>query len=411
MRALLLAGILVVAAFAVTASAQSAPELQLSLSAAQTGWIAAQVTAAPGATVTLTDVSAAPVALGSATVGPDGHVQLARAAPWSCVRDRRVQVSSVGADGQPTSALAAIRTPSCRDRVAVVLRPAHPRAGRAGAIAVADRWRVGNLDIKVCTGEPDLAPRKCSTVALAAGELRGAARVRSRRPGRHRWLVQWAGQHLSGVMTVRSRSSRLSVLATGDSMIQVLDGDLRRRLAARGPIRLSSDAHISTGISKPFMLDWPAHAAATARSIRPDVSVVFLGANDGFPIGDANCCSGVWQARYAVRATRMMRAYARGGAGTVYWLLLPTPRRKDFQPIYTAVNRALIRAAARFPGVVHVVDLRAVFTPGGRFRQTMRWHGHTVSVRQSDGVHLSVAGAKIAAQVIMRRMRSNGLVS
>jgi lysophospholipase L1-like esterase len=411
MRAILLAGILTAAGFAVTAHAQSGPELQIVLSGQQTGWIAAQVSGAPGTPVTLTDITAAPAALAPATVGPDGRVALPRAARWSCVRDRRLQVSSVGADGRPQSAQATIRTPSCRDRVAVALQPAHPRAGRVSAIKVSDRWKVGDLAVKVCTGEPGLAPRTCATVRLAAGQLRGAARVRAQRPGRHRWLVQWAGQQRSGVMTVKSRASRLSVLATGDSMIQVLDEDLRRRLAARGPITLSSDAHISTGISKPFMLDWPAHAAATARSIRPDVSVVFLGANDGFPIGDANCCNAVWQARYAARATRMMRSYARGGAGTVYWLLLPIPRRKDFQPIYTAVNRAVIRAAARFPGVVHVVDLRAVFTPGGRFRQTMRWHGHTVSVRQSDGVHLSVAGAKIAAQVIMRRMRSNGLVS
>jgi hypothetical protein len=74
------------------------------------------------------------------------------------------------------------------------------------------------------------------------------------------------------------------------------------------------------------------------------------------------------------------------------------------------VNRALRSAARSFPGVVHVVDLGATFTPGGRFRQTMRWHGHTVTVRQADGVHLSVAGASIATTLIIRRMRRDGLL-
>ena len=106
----------------------------------------------------------------------------------------------------------------------------------------------------------------------------------------------------------------------------------------------------------------------------------------------------------------MMRSYARRGAGTVYWLLLPTPRGKNFQTVFGPVNRALRAAARSFPGVVHLVDLGATFTPGGRFRQTIRWQGHTVSVRQEDGVHLSVAGASIATTLIVRRMQRDGLV-
>jgi hypothetical protein len=205
------------------------------------------------------------------------------------------------------------------------------------------------------------------------------------------------------------------VLATGDSMIQIIDGDLQRRLGGHGPISVRSDAHISTGISKPFMFDWVAHARAAARSLHPDVTVMFLGANDGFPMGTpsgakAPCCNDAWVREYARRARKMMGAYARKGAGTVYWLLLPTPRSSRFQMVFRPVNRALRAAAASFPGVVHVVDLGATFTPHGRFRRTMRWHGHTVTVRQDDGVHLSVAGASIAATLVLRRMRRDGLL-
>ena len=65
------------------------------------------------------------------------------------------------------------------------------------------------------------------------------------------------------MLVVRPASRRLRVLATGDSMIQIIDGDLKRRLARRGPISVRSDAHISTGISKPFMFNWQAHARAS----------------------------------------------------------------------------------------------------------------------------------------------------
>jgi lysophospholipase L1-like esterase len=397
----------------VGAAAQDGATVTLTLDASATGWIAATVTGAPGAAVTLVDVStAATRAVGTARIGSDGRVTVTRAAAWSCATARSLHATVAASDGTLVGqADASIATPSCRDRVAVKLLPAHPRAGRMATVEVADRWRVGDLKARVCMAEPGLEATGCRTVALKPGALRGAARFRVKRPGNHRVTVSFAAQKVTAILKVLPPSRRLSVLAAGDSMMQILDDDLARGLAARGPAHVTEDAHVSTGISKPFMFDWVAHAQATASGLKPDVSVVFLGANDGFGIGDAACCGGLWQARYAKRAGRMMRSYARGGQGTVYWLLLPTPRRTDFREIYTAVNRALRQAADRFPGVVHVVDLGAVFTPGGKFRQTMTWQGRRESVRQSDGVHLSPAGAEIAAQVVMRRMRADGLIS
>jgi hypothetical protein len=227
--------------------------------------------------------------------------------------------------------------------------------------------------------------------------------------------VAFGGRTTRRVLIVRPASARLRVLATGDSMIQIIDGDLKQRLSRLGPVSVSSDAHISTGISKPFMLDWVAHAKASSRSLHPDLTVMFLGANDGFPMGTpsgarAPCCDAGWVREYARRARRMMRWYARDGAGTVYWLLLPAPRSSSFQQVFRPVNRALRTAALSFPGVVHLIDLGQTFTPGGRFRQTMMWRGRRVTVRQADGVHLSTAGASIAAELIVRRMRRDGLI-
>jgi lysophospholipase L1-like esterase len=409
MRSAVLALLAVASGIAVaTVSAQTpSPIPVLTLSAGHTGWIAAQVAAPAGVAITVADGGDV-VATG--TTDATGALALPRAAAWSCHRNRRLEASYVNAGGARQATTATIRTPSCAGRIAATPRPAHPRAGRAASILISDRWRVGGITVSVCAPPGEVAPR-CHALALAPGALRGAVKERPTRPGRHRYTVTYgSGRRTTATMLVRPRSSHLKVLATGDSMIQILDDDLGARLAARGPVRLTRDAHISTGITKPFMLDWVAHAAASARSAKPDVTVVFLGANDGFPIGSAPCCGGLWQARYAKRAARMMRSYARGGRSQVYWLLLPTPRRKAFVDIYRTVNRALRAAAARFPGVVELIDLGKVFTPGGRFRQTMVWHGRRESVRQADGVHLSVAGAAIAAQVVQQRMRDDRLV-
>jgi uncharacterized protein len=206
-------------------------------------------------------------------------------------------------------------------------------------------------------------------------------------------------------LEVRGRAAKLRLLATGDSMIQIVDSDLKARLGARA--RVTSDARVSTGLSKPLLLNWPLHARRQVAARRPEVTVVFIGANDGFAIGGVACCGERWIARYAGRVRAMMDDYRRGGAGHVYWLTLPTPRSAAWKRIYHAVNIAIRRAAGGFPAdEVTVVDLVPVFTPGERFRASI---GGRV-VRQSDGVHLNVAGAAIAARLLMRRLHADGFI-
>lgn len=207
-----------------------------------------------------------------------------------------------------------------------------------------------------------------------------------------------------------ARSGR--VLASGDSMIQIVDGLLAQKLR-RQHFRVRSDAHIGTGISKPFQLDWVAHARKLAASYRPSATVVFLGANDGFPLRfegrRRNCCSRAWRKAYAARAQAMMQALERDGEARVYWLTLPAARPGNWNHIYRSVNLALHTASRREGDGVRLVDMGAVFTPSGRFQQTIVRDGRRISVRQADGIHLNVAGARIATRVVVRRMRRDHL--
>ena len=206
--------------------------------------------------------------------------------------------------------------------------------------------------------------------------------------------------------------SRGRVLATGDSMIQLVDSQLATRLTERR-FKLKSDAHVGTGLSKPFLLDWVRHSQSEAKHYRPAVSVVFLGANEGFPLDydgkEAHCCSKSWISAYAARARQMMQALERGGHSHVYWLTLPAARPGNWNHIYTAVNRAL-RLASKGEAAVTLLDMGKVFTPKGRFQQTIVYKGRRVSVRQGDGIHLNVSGARIAAAVAYKAMRRDKVI-
>jgi hypothetical protein len=204
------------------------------------------------------------------------------------------------------------------------------------------------------------------------------------------------------------------VLATGDSMIQIVDSFLAKELRPKR-FRVRSDAHVGTGISKPFLFDWVKHAHQLAHSYRPQATVVFLGANEGFPLRwrgkRRNCCSRAWRMAYSARAQAMMHSLERGGAARVYWLTLPAARPHVWNHIYRAVNLAL-RSAAKREGEregVRLLDMGALFTPSGHFQQTIERGGHRVSVRQRDGIHLNVAGARIAARYVVRQMHHDAL--
>jgi hypothetical protein len=199
-------------------------------------------------------------------------------------------------------------------------------------------------------------------------------------------------------------------------MIQIVDGFLKRRLERPHRVRVLSDARISTGLSKPLLLDWPRLAQQQVKRLRPRATGVFIGANDGFPMRNpagqnVGCCGGPWVIEYARRAQKMMRTYLFSGRGRVYWLLLPQARGGFFRRVFPAVNAALRRAARPLGKKVRLIQLNRVFTPGGRFQQFITWHGRRVDARQKDGVHLSVQGASIAASYVIRRMRGDHVLS
>jgi lysophospholipase L1-like esterase len=399
-RALLLAAACV-AGLCAPASASAA--LTLKADRHETPWIRLSLSGGhAGAKVTFHEQvrhSFQPVATRT-LAGP--AITLPRAAPWRCDRLRRRFVATeYNADGSIEQDFGSVRTPSCRHRFALTIRPRKPRSGGRIRARVRDRWRLNDLKPRLCLTPPGGITRCRTTTAIA---------FRARRPGG--WLVRerTSVQHQSKVAWVRNPRGHLRVVATGDSMIQIVDGFLKRRLGRRRGVGVRSDSHISTGISKPGLLDWRAHARNQARRVRADVTVVFLGANDGFPMptpsgATADCCGSAWVREYARRARQMMRSYARGGRGLVYWLLLPAARGGPYRPIYPQVNKALRLAASQEPGNVRLIHLEKVFTPGGRYRASMRVHGRRVRVRQGDGIHLNTAGASLAASIVERAMK------
>jgi hypothetical protein len=202
-----------------------------------------------------------------------------------------------------------------------------------------------------------------------------------------------------------------TLLVTGDSLAQPLDVQLARDLASKG-VKTDRDAHLGTGISKTDLVDWGQLSSLQVRKDKPDGVVMFMGANEGFPMPGAGgklvqCCGADWAAIYATRARKMMDTYRRNGAARVYWLNLPMPRDAARQKIARSVNAAILVAAQPFRAQVRVLDMNALFTPGGRYRAAMPVSGRNTIVRRPDGIHLNDTGARVAADDVIARLRAD----
>lgn len=196
-----------------------------------------------------------------------------------------------------------------------------------------------------------------------------------------------------------------TLLVTGDSLAQPLDTELAQQLAEDGDVKVIREVKLGTGISKTGLLDWGKFSLQQARRDEPEAVVVFLGANEGFPIPvkgkQVECCGAGWTAAYAARVKRVMDNYRRRGATRVYWLRLPLPRERARQEIALAVNKGIDDAAKSFGRQVRVLDMERTFTPGGRYRDAIDGE----RVREPDGIHLNEAGADLAAGVVLTAVR------
>jgi lysophospholipase L1-like esterase len=328
---------------------------------------------------------------------------------WRCDRTvRRFWVRATNAAGVVEQATSELQTPSCRNRLALFL----PRHARPGVVhgTLRDTWGIGDTSASVCRGRKRPLAH-CVRVRLPAGAAERKLSLPLRRRGYWRIRVRSPHQTVVQVVAVGVPSrpsdptSGPTVLVTGDSLMESVEAAMRDALGARAYV--VSDVHVASGLTRPSLLDWPALARQQVADHTPHVTVVFIGANDVYDMttddGEVSCGDAGWVAEYARRAGRMMDTYAQHGSGRVIWVTVPAAKLPWVHECERAVNAGLVRAARG--RVVTLLRADHIFTPGFRYRDTMRDRGRRVRVRQSDGIHLSIAGARIVVRVIVRKLR------
>ena len=199
----------------------------------------------------------------------------------------------------------------------------------------------------------------------------------------------------------------LRILVTGDSLSD-FDGQQLARLVASEhlPAKVRVQARNGTGLTQPSVFDWSDEAAQDAAAYDPDVVIMVLGANDGWPLHGADVGSSAWNAEYSRRVEAVSRDFIAGDPQRrVYWVGPPVPRSAPWIHIFARINDAVRAAVPNIPGL-RFVDVAGPTSDHGHYTDYLTdAAGHRVLARQHDGIHFSFPGSVFPARIILAALR------
>ena len=193
----------------------------------------------------------------------------------------------------------------------------------------------------------------------------------------------------------------LRVYFGGDSLAGLPGVLFAQHGAESGLMKVRTDYQVSSRLTNPDPVDWPAHLQAQLDAGHPDVGVFMIGINDpGMPMiakGQFTMYpKKSWLKEYQHRAERLMLLMLHEGAKRVYWVGLPVMPEKEQTSQVKRLNDLFKEAAAKHPKVVYVDTFDLLATKKG---------GFIAALRSGDGVHFTNEGAWRIADAVWAAMK------
>jgi uncharacterized protein len=189
----------------------------------------------------------------------------------------------------------------------------------------------------------------------------------------------------------------------GSSLIDALASN--RAVGVIAPV----DTHISTGLARPEVFNWPAYLKDIVTADQPNAVVLTFGANDDQTLtgdgGGESFGSPAWQAEYRRRIGGLMDTVT-GAASHPRLFFVGIPPVRDaarFSNDYVLINNIVNSEAQARAGRVYYVDtVSAIGTATGGYTDgLLNPDGTVVQVRTADGIHFTRAGGdRIAAKIL-----------
>ncbi|HET9186991.1 MAG TPA: DUF459 domain-containing protein [Acidothermaceae bacterium] len=197
----------------------------------------------------------------------------------------------------------------------------------------------------------------------------------------------------------------MTVVEIGDSLGEDLGFGLHDVLRSFEGVELVQAAKGNSGLVQPQYYDWPTHLSTLLAAHRPDVVVVFIGANDvqDFYAGGVLQQFGTvgWKQAYAQRVATLMAEATAAGA-KMLWVGMPVMKSATFSSSMAKLNDIFQAQAAVHPGVTYFPSWDLFTDATGRYVKTAQIDGKSVTLRTPDGVHITFGNGGGGADMLAR---------
>ena len=233
-------------------------------------------------------------------------------------------------------------------------------------------------------------------------------------------LFQWGGMLvLAGLLAVQAVAAdapeypqgSTPVLMVGDSMMRILGANMEKefRLADIQPAVAFSS--LGSGLVRPSVFNWFTRLDELLAENHPKTVFVALGTNDKQALETEdgiiiNYGEPAWEAAYRQCIARVMDQLLAADVDLVVWFLLPPMKEAAVQEHAQLVNRIATELANEDSrkDKFFLYDMASVFSrrPNVYSQYMMSPTGEAIMVRDPDGVHLTVGGAKAVAKACVK---------
>ena len=207
--------------------------------------------------------------------------------------------------------------------------------------------------------------------------------------------------------TTISTIGRCTILEIGDSVGEDVALGISNQLSMTHGVRLVPADRISTGLTTPYVYDWPRNLKKFLSRFHPQLVVVCMGADDQHAIvvnGVAEPFgSKAWQTAYIAEVRKIVSVATLHGS-RVLWIGLPVMRPVVYGRGVQLINALVQRVVTTYPGVTYLPIFGLFSTTDGKFRDAASVNHAWQSLRMSDGIHLSSTGDNVAGTYVVNQM-------
>ncbi len=197
---------------------------------------------------------------------------------------------------------------------------------------------------------------------------------------------------------------KIKVLLVGDSMMQGLVPLIQNSLKHRKDIEVAHRAKVSTGLANQTFFNWPDNLKKLLKQHDPDVTIVFIGANDPQHLKVNKRWFGVdtdgWRKIYSLRTLNFLEL-ATAQKRKVVWIGLPMMLKEPYAKRIKVINK-VYKDVNAFYSDAAFVDTEMLLTDKGKYISFITGKNNkTIRLRQKDNIHLTFAGGRMITEYMI----------